>query len=110
MIKTTILACALALGVTAGATASGTYMPPTGRIPSKRGDTMDSAMYALGQKTFEGKAVSAGAGDAATQRASLVAIQAKVPSGSGDVTKLAGKITDEQVKALQYFVSKRFGL
>jgi hypothetical protein len=111
MIKTTLLACTLVLGCVAAAQASGTYIPSTGRIPGKRAGGTDTALYALGQKTFEGKMMSAGAGNAASQKSKLMALQSKVPADSGtDLAKLAGKITDEQVKALEYFVTKRFGM
>jgi hypothetical protein len=109
MIKTTLLALTLAGGAATLASASGTYLPPSGRIPSKRPGAMDDALYALGQKTFEGKLTSPGAGSMASQKKALAVIQATIPAGSGDVTKLAGNITNEQLKALQYFVSKRFG-
>jgi hypothetical protein len=111
MMKTTLLACTLLLGIVAAVEASGTYVPSTGRLPGKRSGSTDSALYSLGQKTFEGKMMSPGAGNAASQKSKLMALQAKVPAESGtDLTKLAGKITDEQVKALEYFVSKRFGM
>lgn len=109
MIKNTLIACTLVLGVMVEAQASGTYLPPTGRVPAKKGSSMDSAVYALGQKTFEGKMMSPGAGKASTQKAKLAAIQSKAPAGT-DLTSLAGKITDEQLSALEYYVCKRFGM
>jgi hypothetical protein len=111
MMKITLLACTLLLGSMAAALASGTYIPPVGRIPGKRAGATDSALYALGQKTFEGKMMAAGAGDASSQKAKLMSLQAKVPASSNtDLTKLAGKITSEQVNALEYFIAKRFGM
>lgn len=53
--------------------------------------------------------VATGAGDMKAQKAALMAIQSKIPAGAGDVAGLAGKITNEQVEALEYYVAKRFG-
>jgi hypothetical protein len=111
MIKTTLIACALVSGITFTAEASGSYVPPTGRVPSNRISNTDSNLYALGQKTFEGKMMSAGAGDVNSQKSKLMSLQSKIPVNSGtDLTKYAGKITDEQLKALEYYISKRFGV
>jgi hypothetical protein len=115
MIKITILATTMMLCTMVIAEASGTYIPPTGRVPkkgsSKSGGEMDGALYALGQKTFEGKMMKAGAGDASRQKSQLMALQAKVPANSNtNLLSLAGKITDEQVRALEYYVGKRFGM
>ena len=111
MIKTCSLAIVLGLAASQMTHASGTYMPKGGRVPSAGETKMDSAKYALGQKTFEGKMTSPGAGNAKSQKPKLMAIQSSLPmekSKAMNLVKLAGNITDEQVMALDYYVATRF--
>jgi hypothetical protein len=98
----TLILLGLSLNIITPLQASGTYQKPAAKAD------VDSAKYAMGQKTFEGKMVADGAGNAKAQKSKLAAIQAKIPSGAGDVTQLAGRITDQQVSALAYYVSIRF--
>jgi hypothetical protein len=95
-----------------GAFASGSYCaclpkpPPKGTTTAK----VDREKYALGQKTFNGKSAPV-QGNVAAQTPRLQALQKQLPAKVAekkDLTLLAGKISDEQLAALEYFVTERY--
>ena len=104
-----LLGVVAALAWPLGLFASGTY---TSRLPSApaKAAKVDRAKFDLGQKVYNGKTATA-QGDAAAQRARLQALQARLPekvAKKKDLTELAGKLTDEQLDALEYFVKERY--
>jgi hypothetical protein len=90
--------------------ASGSY-PGPGIRPSSR---INAVKYELGKAVFNGKAtLTAGAGDAAEQGGKLTAWQKLLPVAAAktvDLPALAGKLTTEQLDALQYFIEIRYNL
>lgn len=71
---------------------------------------VDRDKYDLGQKVFNGKAPAV-QGDAAAQRSRLEALQRRLPekvAAKKDLTDLAGKLSQEQLEALEYFVQQRY--
>lgn len=81
-------------------------MPKTGG--SKQSGNMNDALYAAGQEVYEGKA--AGTGNASAQSARLAKTASMVPdqNKAAMLRQLAGKISNEQLIALEYFVASRF--
>jgi hypothetical protein len=74
---------------------------------------IDRDKYDLGQKVFNGKtaAVDVQGEAAAVQRARLEALQAELPEKvrmKKDLPAMAGKISNEQLDALAYFVKQRY--
>jgi hypothetical protein len=106
-----LMAACLALPVTAGASGSYTARPPQ---PGVAGKSLDRAKYSLGQKLFTGKVQpsgQAGQADAATQNERLKRLQGLLPEKTAakkDLPALAGKLTGEQLDALDYYVTKRY--
>ena len=99
----------LAAGAEA-ALASGTYSsrPPQPRAEKK---SMDRAKYSLGQRLFDGKVKPEAQADADAQRARLTTLQARLPERVGkkkELPTLAGKLTAEQLDALEYYVQERY--
>lgn len=88
--------------------ASGTYTRPPGPPPA----SMDKARYNLGKQVFAGKAAPAAAlGDAANQSARLKDLQGKLPKSaqkSADLPALAGKLSADQMSALEHFLEVRY--
>ena len=88
--------------------ASGTYSRPPGPPPAN----MDKAKYNLGKQVFAGKAAPATtAGDAASQSARLKDLQGKLPKSaqkSADLPALAGKLSADQMSALEHFLEVRY--
>ncbi|MDP3073189.1 MAG: hypothetical protein Q8N18_23045 [Opitutaceae bacterium] len=112
MIKASFLVCA-ALLAAAPALASGSYSNRPPRPPAAASAKMDQEKYTLGQKVYEGSAMTAGGGDAAAQTPRLTALQAKLPADAAkmkNLVALAGKISATQLDALEYFVAQRFGM
>jgi hypothetical protein len=106
------LATALLVG---GATplpveASGSY-PGPGIRPAVR---VNTPKYELGKAVFNGKAtMAAGAGNAEVQGEKLKAWQQALPVAAAktvNLPALAGKLTTEQIEALQYFLEIRYNL
>lgn len=113
--KTSILPFALALTallfVPAGLLASGSYCVCLPKPPPKAAAARqaDRDKYDLGQKVYNGKTAPA-SGDAAAQRVRLQAMQTSLPekvARKKDLTALAGKLTAEQLDALEYYVTQR---
>jgi hypothetical protein len=74
---------------------------------------MDREKYGLGQKVYEGSAMTPGGGDVDAQRARLKAVQMKLPADAmkmKDLPAMAGKLSAAQLDALEYFVAQRFGM
>lgn len=111
-IPTRVLGPALAvLGVAvlaAPALASGTYR---GR-PASPPASIDRSAYELGKKIYAGQFTpGADAPPADAQRARLEALQERLPMRARtdvDLPSYAGKLDDEQLAALEYFLKKRF--
>ena len=92
--------------------ASGTYCTCMPKPPPKgsKAVRVDRDKYDLGQKVFNGKAPAV-QGDAAVQRTRLEALQRQLPEKTAakkDLTTLAGKLSHEQLEALEYFVQQRY--
>ncbi len=92
--------------------ASGTS---AGRMPkpsnSKEADKLDREKYGLGQKIYDGKVKVMASGDAAVQMDKLKVLQGRLPAKVAkkkDLVSFAGKLTTEQLEALEYFVQQRF--
>lgn len=80
--------------------------PPTASERSR----VDREKFDLGQKVFLGK-VAPGQGTAAVQRPKLEALQALLPAKLAkgkDLPALAGKLSDSQLEALDYYVTQRY--
>lgn len=96
----------VALSLHGAAYASGTY---TGR-PPRPPTSVDRAAYALGKQVFAGE-FTPSAGNAETQASQLLALYKKLPKKANarhDITEYAGKLSDEQMDALRYFLLKRY--
>jgi len=103
-----LVAACLALPVTASASGSYTARPPQ---PGVAGKSLDRAKYSLGQKLFTGKVQPSAQADAATQTERLKRLQGLLPEKTAakkDLPALAGKLTGEQLDALDYYVTKRY--
>ena len=103
-----LLAGCLALPVTASASGSYTARPPQ---PGAAKKSLDRAKYSLGQKLFNGKVQPTGQGEAATQADRLKRLQGQLPekvAAKKNLPALAGKLTAEQLDALDYFVTQRY--
>lgn len=92
--------------------ASGTYCACMPKPPSKaQAGRVDRDKFDLGQKVFNQKAAP-GQGDAAAQRSRLQALQTQLPAKVAkkkDLTAFAGKLSEQQLEALEYYVSQRYG-
>lgn len=108
------LALAALLSMPAGLLASGSYCVCLPKPPPKSAAATkaDRDKYDLGQKVYNGKTAPAPAtADAAAQRTRLQALQTSLPEKVGkkkDLTALAGKLTAEQLDALDYYVTQRY--
>lgn len=102
----------LALAISALASGSAPTRPP--RPPgagtpdaSTPAETMDDARYALGKSVYTGKARQhPNPAAAKQQKARLSRLAAE--TGETSLPKLAGKLSAEQLDALDYYVSKRY--
>jgi hypothetical protein len=110
---TAFVAVALLAAAAPQAEASGSYRvrPPQPRLQ----DDIDRALYALGQQVYDGKSkpspeIDGTASDSQGQR--LGALQQMLPARaarSKDLPKLAGRLSAQQLDALEYYVKRRFG-
>lgn len=90
--------------------ASGSYCACMPKPPPKVAK-IDRDKFDLGQKVFNERTAPV-QGDAAPQRLRLEAMQAKLPekvAKKKNLTALAGKLSEEQLDALQYYVEQRYG-
>ena len=108
----TILAATLAICAPAAAVASGSA--PARRMPAKKASPAapaTDARYAIGQQVYGGTAPkAANPGSMDSQKTRLAKIAAAVPdmNKGKSISALAGKLSAEQLDALEYFVSVRF--
>ncbi len=75
--------------------------------------SLDREKYGLGQKVYEGGVMTPGEGNADAQMVRLKVVQAKLPADAAkmkDLVALAGKLSAEQLTALEYFVEQRFAM
>ena len=104
----------LALALTGSALASGSApmrppRPPQGFAPAA--SEMDEARYALGKAVFSGKAKRTANPSAAKQQATrLNQLASAIGKDGASLPELAGQLSGEQMTALDYFASKRFGV
>jgi hypothetical protein len=96
--------------------ASGSYAAP--RPPKAKSEAgmmmkLDQEKYGLGQKIYDGKVDLMAHADAQMQMERLKMVQARVPADGGmrkDLVGLAGKLSPEQLDALEYYVNHRFAM
>ena len=110
-----VFAALLSAAANAPAHASGSYSGRPPQPPAKTGDTMkmDREKYGLGQKVYDGAAMTPGGGSADAQMARLTAAQRQLPADAAkmkDLPALAGKLSAAQLDALEYYVAQRFAL
>ncbi len=113
MIKTikslaVLMLAASLLGAPAWASGSYTAKPP-------RLGQVDHARYHLGKQIFTGKLElpAASSGDLASQESVLQELEAGLPEkvrNQAQLTRLAGRLSREQLDALEYYLSVRFRL
>lgn len=94
----------------APALASGSYTAKPPRLGQ-----LDHARYHLGKQVFTGKLdlPAAATGDAASQLPALQELEDKLPEkvrAKSQLTSLAGRLTREQLDALEYYLTVRFRL
>ena len=104
-----LFTCLITLGLsTMEGHASGSYSRPPGPPPTK----VDNAKYNLGKQVFAGKAAPASVpGDAATQSLRLKELQGNLPKSakkSANLPLLAGKLSNEQMSAIEHFLEVRY--
>ena len=95
--------------------ASGSYTarPPRPLLKGEPGAKIDAEKYELGKRIYTGK-VKPGelqAAVATAQEGRLRELQAQLPereSKKTDLSSLAGKLSAEQLDALEYYVHQRF--
>lgn len=90
--------------------ASGSYStrPP---VPRNESGTMDRAKYSLGQRLFTDGPGSETNSGVPGQKQRLKEMQQSLPArfdGQKDLTELAGKLSLEQLEAIEYYVAERF--
>jgi len=111
MIKQVCLVSAGLLLVVANATASGSYRLTIAKPKTETRSAMDRDKYSLGQQVFNGKAKLTAQSDLEVQKPRLEKCQAGLPKGvakSKSLPALAGKLSEEQLAALEYFLGERY--
>ena len=113
MHKTHLIIPVLALALTGSALASGSSAARPPRPPrdfAPAATEMDSARYALGKSVFSGKAPHVSNPSAAKkQKVRLGQLATAAGKSGASLPALAGQLSSEQMDALDYYVSKRFG-
>ena len=110
----TLIIPALALALAGSALASGSAptrppRPPRDFAPSV--SKMDDARYALGKAVFTGKAKrTANPSAAKKQKTQLTRLASAIGKDGASLPALAGQLSAEQMDALDYYASKRFGI
>jgi hypothetical protein len=103
-----VLVLLITVGIADHALASGSY---TGR-PPRPPSSVDRGLYEMGKKVFAGEFVVASApGSAASQSELLSGLHERLPHkarAKSEIASYAGQLSAEQVKALQYFLKKRY--
>jgi hypothetical protein len=113
--RLTPLLLAACVALPAATSASGTYSARPPRPPTKaaQSEKIDSTKYELGKRIYNGKAkldTAAGA-PMAMQETRLRALESRLPEKeqkSAHLATYAGKLTAEQLDALEYYVAHRF--
>lgn len=110
-----LVAAALSAAAAAPALASGSYnsRPPAPRSAAIKVPKADRDRFALGQSAFNGRAMAVNPSAMEAQTPRLAALQAKLPetvAKKKDLSALAGKLSDEQLAALEYYVAERYGM
>lgn len=104
---------AMILALPLAAFASGSYIARPPKPPAKESKSaVDRDRYRLGQHIFNDKVALSAAGDATSQRSRLDSLQTRLPESVArrkDLPKLAGRLTEEQLVALEYYVARRYG-
>ncbi len=95
---------------TQGAFASG-FSPIRPQLPPQTSpaEAFDSAKYELGKAVFNGKAplTVANAASARAQKPRLAAAAANSGKSGAGLPALAGRLSETQLSAVEYFISKR---
>ncbi len=103
----------LAFALTGSALASGSAPMRPPRVPkdmTPATSEMDATRYALGKAVFTGKAVRTANPSAATQqKMRLTQLASAIGKDGASLPALAGQLSGEQMEALNYYTSKRFG-
>ena len=102
-----------ATALSSGSSPMGPPRPGSGRQTEQR-DTIDNSKYALGKSIFTGKArLTSNPRAAKLQRLRLEVLNGRVALHRGtraiDLKNLAGRLTEAQLDALEYYVSRRYG-
>jgi hypothetical protein len=114
--RASLTATLFAIAAIAPAFGSGSY---SNNAPKPRADSggmkLDRDKYDLGQKIYDGQMAlpARSEAQAGAQMERLKMLQAKLPAETGmkkDLVALAGKLTAQQIEALEYFVEHRFGM
>jgi hypothetical protein len=108
--RITVLTLALAFTLPLASFASGTYSARPPRPPAS-GEKLDSAQYELGKSIYNGKAKLSATPSPVGADAKLAALQASLPAKEAkktNLTALSGKLSGEQLAALEYYVAHRF--
>ena len=108
-----LLAAAVALPTLAQASGTYTARPPRPAIKGERGAKMDSEKYELGKRIYTGKLKPGETQTvgAAAQEGRLRHLQTHLPEReqkSTNLTSLAGRLSAEQLDALEYYIHQRF--
>jgi hypothetical protein len=104
----------LAASIVMPAYASGSYSttrPPKAKAEAGMAMKLDQEKYGLGQKIYDGKVELMAHSDAQMQKERLKMIQASVPADVAmkkDIVGLAGRLSPQQLDALEYYVTHRF--
>jgi hypothetical protein len=114
MYKKTLIIPIMVLALAGSALASGSAPTRPPRPPSNffapAGEKLDNNRYALGKAVFTGKSPQTANPSAAKKQRTQLAHLAQVSGKQGaSLPSLAGKLSNEQMDALDYYVSKRFG-
>ena len=114
MIYTPLLGCVLAVTLTSTLLASGSRPsspqrgPRSGESQATR-EKLDNTKYALGKAVFTGKAALIKNPSATVpQRARLQIAAARAGKDGASLPRLAGKLSEPQLDALEYYIAKRF--
>jgi hypothetical protein len=112
MKQTQLLTPLLGLALAASALASGSAptRPPRIARTEPATETMDNTRYALGKAIFNGKApLHSNPRAARQQRTRLSELAARSGRSGASLPTLAGKLSSEQLDALEYYVAQRYG-
>jgi hypothetical protein len=95
------------------ARASGSYTARPPKPVQLEGRTLDREQYEIGRRIFLGreKLPEPAAGQIAGQRALLERLEAQLPEASkrrARLTALAGRLNQDQLRALEHYVQTRF--